>query len=91
MERGAWQATVQGLTNSRTRLSNSAQNSVFSISGLGTEIFASDMVWQKKKKKKKSVAVTLPQGVWSTVKSTEIIPELLFLASSEVSLTLKTN
>ena len=51
MERGAWQATVQGLTNSRTRLSNSAQNSVFSISGLGTEIFASDMVWQKKKKK----------------------------------------
>ena len=90
MERGAWQATVQGLTNSRTRLSNSAEDSVLSVSGLGTKIFASGVVWQKKKKKK-SVAVTLPQGIWSTVKSTEIIPELLFLASSEVSLTLKTS
>ena len=87
MERGAWQAMVQGLINSWTRLSNLAKDSMLSISGLGTKIFASGVVWQKKK----SVAVTLPQGIWSTVKSTEIIPEHLFLTSSEVSLTLKTN
>ena len=60
---------------------------MLSISGLGTKIFASGVVWQKKK----SVAVTLPQDIWSTVKSTEIIPEHLFLTSGEVSLTLKTN
>ena len=46
MDRGAWWATVQGVTKSQTQLSNYAQHNVI----LGTK---QEIINKKKKKKKK--------------------------------------